>query len=37
MTGKPHPAVQNADDEVNNLKQKAETAAPGVAAGTKRL
>lgn len=37
MTGKPHPAVQNADDEANNLKQKAEAAAPGVAAGTKRL
>ncbi|WVO22981.1 uncharacterized protein IAS62_004325 [Cryptococcus decagattii] len=37
VTGKPHPAVQNADDRANNLKQKAETAAPGVAAGTKRL
>ncbi|KAL0249814.1 hypothetical protein I308_103116 [Cryptococcus tetragattii IND107] len=37
VTGKPHPAVQNADDGANNLKQKAEAAASGVAAGTKRL
>ncbi|OWT39064.1 hypothetical protein C362_03228 [Cryptococcus neoformans Bt1] len=37
VTGQHHPAVQNADVESEKLRQSAEAAAPGVAAGTKRM